>query len=96
MKPEQPKKKKQRLFLTGLICIVLLVTIVPRGKTILELSSRKQALKQEKSELLKVNHQYQDSLQEIKTPAAIERLARERLGMVKNGEKVIIDLQQDK
>ena len=96
MKLEQSEKRKRRILLTGLICVVLLVTIVPRGKAILELSSRKQALKQEKSELLKANHQYQDNLQEIKTPAAIERLARERLGMVKNGEKVIIDLQQDK
>lgn len=96
MKPEHLRKKRMRLFLTSLICVVLLVTIVPRGKSILELSSRKQALKQEKVELIKVNHQYQEELQELKTPEAIERLARERLGMVKNGEKVIIDRQKDK
>jgi len=96
MKPEQTGKKKWRLFLTGLICVVLLVTIIPRGKTILELSAQKRELKKEKAELLKVNHQYQANLQELKTPEAIERLARERLGMVKNGEKVIIDVQQDK
>lgn len=96
MKPEHLRKKRMRLFLTSLICVVLLVTIIPRGKSILELSSRKQALKQEKVELIKVNHQYQKELQELKTPEAIERLARERLGMVKNGEKVIIDLQEDK
>ena len=96
MKPKQTGKKNLRLFLTGLICVVLLVTIIPRGKTILELSAQKRELKKERTELLKVNHQYQANLQELKSPEAIERLARERLGMVKNGEKVIIDVQQDK
>lgn len=92
----KPKNKNIRLLMSGLICIALLLTIVPRGKTILELSAQKQELKKEKAQLQEVNRQYQEKLQELKTPEAIEKLARERLGMVKNGEKLIIDLQQDK
>lgn len=92
----KPKNKNIRLLMSGLICIALLLTIVPRGKTILELSIQKQELKKEKAQLQEVNRQYQEKLQELKTPEAIEKLARERLGMVKNGEKLIIDLQQDK
>ncbi len=84
-----------RLFMSGLICIALLLTIVPRGKTILELSAQKRELKNEKAQLLEMNRQYQAELEELKTPQVIEKLARERLGMVKNGEKVILDLQQD-
>ncbi|NLV21197.1 MAG: septum formation initiator family protein [Syntrophomonadaceae bacterium] len=91
----KPKNKNLRLLISGLVCIVLLVTIVPRGKTILELSAQKQELKKQKAELQQVKHQYQEKLEELKTPEAIERLARERLGMIKDGEKVIIDLQQD-
>jgi len=91
----KPNNKNMRLFISGLVCIVLLVTIIPRGKTILELSAQKQELKKQKAELQQVNREYQKNLQELKTPEEIERLARERLGMVKNGEKVIIDLQQD-
>jgi len=91
----KPNNKNMRLFISGLVCIVLLVTIIPRGKTILELSAQKQELKKQKAELQQVNREYQKNLQELKTPEEIERLARERLGMVKNGEKGIIDLQQD-
>jgi cell division protein FtsL len=92
MKPN----KNIRLFVSGLVCIVMLVTIVPRCKTILELSAQKRELKKQKTELQQVNRDYQKRLDELKTPEVIERLARERLGMVKNGEKVIIDVQQDK
>ncbi len=91
----KPKNKNMRLFMSGLICIALLLTIVPRGKTILELSAQKRELKNEKAQLLEMNRQYQAELEELKTPQVIEKLARERLGMVKNGEKVILDLQQD-
>lgn len=91
----KPDNKNMRLFISGLVCIVLLVTIIPRGKTILELSTQKRELKKQKVELQQVNREYQKKLEQLKTPEEIERLARERLGMVKNGEKVIIDLQQD-
>ncbi|HNX92572.1 MAG TPA: septum formation initiator family protein [Syntrophomonas sp.] len=91
----KPNNKNMRLFISGLVCIVLLVTIVPRGKTILELSAQKRELKKQKVELQQIKRDYQKNLQELKTPEEIERLARERLGMVKSGEKVIIDLQQD-
>jgi cell division protein FtsB len=91
----RPDNKNMRLFISGLVCIVLLITIIPRGKTILELSAQKRELKKQKVELQQVNREYQKKLDELKTPEEIERLARERLGMVKNGEKVIIDLQQD-
>lgn len=91
----KPDNKNMRLFISGLVCIVLLITIIPRGKTILELSAQKRELKKQKVELQQVNREYQKKLDELKTPEEIERLARERLGMVKNGEKVVIDLQQD-
>ena len=91
----KPKNKNLRLLIRGLVCIVLLVTIIPRGKTILELSAQKRELKNQKVELQQVNRDYQKKLEKLKTPEEIERLARERLGMVKNGEKVIVDIQQD-
>lgn len=89
------KNKNFRLLISGLVCITLFVTIIPRGKTILELSAQKQELKTQKAELQQKEEHFQEKLQEIKTPEAIERLARERLGMVKDGEKVLIDIKQD-
>jgi cell division protein FtsB len=61
----------------------------------MELSAQKRELKNEKAQLQEINRQYQDKLRDLKAPETIEKLARERLGMVKNGEKVIIDLQED-
>ncbi|MDD4172532.1 MAG: septum formation initiator family protein [Syntrophomonas sp.] len=86
MKPN----KRFRLVLTGLLCAILLFSIVPRAKTIYELSVRKNALLQEKEELTRINEERLQALAEIDSPAGIERIAREQLGMVKKGERTII------
>ncbi|MFA7078862.1 MAG: septum formation initiator family protein [Syntrophomonas sp.] len=82
--------KRFRLVLTGLLCAILLFTIIPRAKTIYELSVRKNALLQEKEELTQINEERRQTLAEIDSPAGIERIAREQLGMVKKGERNII------
>lgn len=92
---EKKIKKPGRLFLTGLICLLLLVTIVPRAKSIVELSARKQELQKEKAVLMQINREQKKELAELKSPEAIERMAREQLGMVKSGEKVVIDVISD-
>lgn len=88
-------KKPGKLFLTGLVCLLLLFTIVPRAKSIVELSIRKKELQKEKAVLVKVNSERKDELSELKSPETIERMAREQLGMVKNGEKVVIEVISD-
>jgi len=92
---EKKIKKPGRLFLTGLICLLLLFTIVPRAKSIMELSARKQELQKEKAVLMKINSEHKKELTELKSPAAIERIAREQLGMVKSGEKVVVEVITD-
>lgn len=82
--------KRIRLVLTAFVCIVLLIAIVPRAKTIYELSSRKQFLLQEKERLTQINKERSQTLAEIESPQGIERIAREQLGMVKKGERTII------
>ena len=89
---EKKIKKPGSLFLTGLICLLLLFTIVPRAKSIVELSARKQELQKEKAALIKINSEHKKELAELKSPQAIERIAREQLGMVKNGEKVVVEV----
>jgi cell division protein FtsB len=69
---------------------MLLITIVPRAWTIYELSARKKLLLQEKERLTQVNAERSQTLAEIDSPMGIERIAREQLGMVKNGERTII------
>jgi cell division protein FtsB len=90
------KKKSIRMFITGLLAIMLLLGIVPRAKSIVELSSQKKALQQEKARLEMINSERSKVLSSLDTPEAIERIAREKLGMVKNGEKVIVKVVNHK
>ncbi len=89
MTQTKPNKKMLRLVLAGLLCLMLF-TIVPRAKIIYELSVREKKLQQEKVRLTQINAELQTTLQNLDSPEAIERIAREQLGMVKNGERTII------
>jgi cell division protein FtsB len=80
------------MILTALLCGLILFSIVPRAKTIYELSVRKQQLLQEKAQLTEINAERQQTLAAIDSPAGIERIAREQLGMVKPGEKTIVNV----
>ena len=84
-----PNKRFRRI-VTALLCAVLIFTIVPRAITIYDLSVRKNALLGQKEELNRINAEHKQSLAEINTPEGIERIAREKLGMVKPGERPII------
>ena len=90
MTQTKPNNKTFRLLLTALLCSLLLLTIVPRVKIIYELSVREKELQQEKVRLTQINEELQTTLQNLDSPQAIERIAREQLGMVKKGERTII------
>jgi len=92
----KPNDKRLRRVFVGLVCCLLLFTIVPRAKTIFELSARKKELLQEKARLTQVNTERCKTLDAIDSPEGIERIAREQLGMVKNGEKTIIKVIPNK
>ena len=87
---------KPRVLVTGLLCIILLITLVPRTMNIWELSVKKKDLEQEKAHLVQINQIKQKELDELGTPQAIERIAREQLGMVKSGERLIVKVIEEK
>lgn len=82
--------KRFRLVMIGVLGAILLFTIIPRAVTIHQLSTRKKELILEKQKLALANEEYQQSLAEVESPLGIERIAREQLGMVKNGERTVI------
>jgi len=84
------RRSPLKLFVVGIICGCLALTIVPRAQTVIELDQRKQALEIQKAELLRKNQQLEKDLQQTDTPQYIEKIAREKLGMVKPGEKKLI------
>lgn len=95
MKNKSGKKVTFKALLTGLICIGIAFTIIPRAKIIWELSERKQGLEQVKTELTEENTQLRAELKKANSAENIERIAREQLGMVKEGEKVLVPVIED-
>jgi cell division protein FtsB len=90
LKSKSSTKRPLRLIGIGLLCTVLAVTLVPRVKTVWELSQRKQALLVEKAQLEQQHQALQIELEQANSPENIERIAREQLGMVKPGEQPLI------
>lgn len=88
--PKQLNNPRFRLVLTGLLCALFLFTIVPRAKTIYELSSRKHDLLEEQNRLLAIKAEREQVLATVDSPENMERIAREQLGMIKPGEKTIV------
>ncbi|QGU00522.1 hypothetical protein SYNTR_1928 [Candidatus Syntrophocurvum alkaliphilum] len=74
----------------GVICVVLLVTIVPRAKNIWELSLRKAELEKEKAQLLERQEYLDEKLCQLDSPEVIEKIAREQLGLVRQGESFLM------
>lgn len=87
-KPARPRPK----LLIGVVCLLLAFTIVPRVKTVWELSAQRTQLEQQKAVLEKVNKELSVKAKKANTPENIEKIAREQLGMVKKGEKALIQV----
>lgn len=96
------KKKKVRfsteiMFIVSVIfCVALSVTYLVRYNNIKHLLQREQELKEKVTSLERDNRQLKQELETLSTPEGIERLARERLGLVKPGELVIYTVNDKK
>lgn len=90
MNKGQEKKPFVRIIITTVLGILLLITIVPRAKCVYELSHRKTNLETEKDSLTQQNAELEKAMQEANSPQNVEKIAREQLGMVKNGESVMV------
>jgi|GEM_PF-1090688 cell division protein FtsL len=92
-KTRQPAKAK---LITGCILLGLMAwAVIPRALTVYELDQRKAVLEQRKAVLLEKNQQLVQEKNSLNSPETIERIARERLGMLKNGERYIVTKQGD-
>ena len=98
---EKPVRHKRVRFsaeimflLTAIFCAALSVTYLVRYNNIAALEKREQELKLRIEELERDNRQLKASLETYSTPEGIERLARERLGLVKPEELVIYTVNE--
>ena len=87
-----PSKTWGILLLCGIGCLSL-SWLLPQYQRIQELNTRIAELEQRKLEIKSANQGLQEKISWLGTDAAVERLAREELGMVKPGERVLLDLQ---
>lgn len=90
-KTHKPAKAK---FIAGCILLGLMAwAVIPRALTVYDLEQRKTVLEQRKAALLEKNQQLIREKNSLNSPETIERIARERLGMLKNGERYIVTKQ---
>ncbi|MEN6390299.1 MAG: septum formation initiator family protein [Syntrophomonas sp.] len=92
-KTGQPARAK--LIVSCLLLGLAAWAVVPRALTVHDLGQRKAVLEQRKAALLEKNQQLTLEKNSLNSPETIERIARERLGMLKNGERYIVTKQGD-
>ena len=90
----QPKKKKTRFIWAGLLLAFLLFTLAPRCSTLIDLYGQVWVLKAEKEQLLVDQERLNLERERMEQIETVERLARERLGLVRPGERMILELNQ--
>ena len=103
MSDEQPVRKKKIRFSTEIMflvsvvfCVSLSVIYLSRYSSIRNLLQREKDLNKKIEVLERENRRLKQSLDNLSTPEGIERLARERLGLVKPEEIVIFPVPDSK
>ncbi|MGE5397967.1 MAG: FtsB family cell division protein [Chitinophagales bacterium] len=84
----------------SLILIILLALslyiFVPKIIAIWKINREIQAMELKKSQLRSQNDQYIEKIQALKSKDMVEKMAREELGMIKPGEKVIVPVDSER
>ena len=93
LKKKRPRFSTEVMFIVSVIfCVSLSIIYLSRYSTIRGLLNREAELTQKVEELERDNRKLKQSLQNLQTPEGIERLARERLGLVKPEEIVVVPI----
>lgn len=96
----QPRKKKVRfsaeiMFIVSVVfCVALSIIYLSRYSSITDLLQREADLKYKIGELERENRRLKQNLELLSTPEGIERLARERLGLIKPEEIMIFPIEE--
>lgn len=91
----KPKGRKSRIFNVRWLLIFLVVCSLSFGSQVVTIWKMNQEIKSltlKKQELTQENQRYQAGLRSMRSDEMLEKLAREELGMIKPGEKVLIEV----
>lgn len=89
------RQPRARLIVLMVMLGFFAVTLIPRCYTIWKLNGQKDALELKKVEYARINQQLTEQKDRFNSPMAVEKIAREQLGMVKKGEKVLMEVETD-
>ncbi len=92
MKKNKPNPRKWMVIVMGAVVFLLFFSVVPKLLTIYDLNQQKQELAARKAQLETRNQQLKQKYREAGEPETVERLAREKLGMVKDGETLMVQV----
>ena len=95
MKNKKNLTIRARKLIIVTICILLLIVFTPRVKTVWEFSERISDLEEQKNILLQEKEVLLLENEMLNDPLALEKIAREELRMVKNGETLLIQVIND-
>lgn len=88
------RQPRARFIIFTLVVVFFGVTLIPRCYTIWKLSGQKEALEMKKLEVTQINQQLAGEKDKLNSPMAVERIAREQLGMVKKGERILMEVDK--
>ncbi len=86
------KNSRLKLLLAGILVVFLMLPIAPRVKMLWDLNQRIERLENQKAELEKNRQELETELKQANSPAMVEKIAREQLGMVKKGETRVVEV----
>ncbi|HHV15034.1 MAG TPA: septum formation initiator family protein [Gelria sp.] len=86
------KKSRLKIILAGVLVVILMLPVAPRVKTLWELNQRIGQLENQRTELEQTRQELEQELKQANSPALVEKIAREQLGMVKEGETRVFEV----
>lgn len=89
-KEKKRKKLNWKLLIIGIIGVYLLTNIIQMHATIWQMDKKIEETREEKQEMLAHQEELEQRIKKTENGEYIEKLAREQLGLVKPGEKLII------
>lgn len=91
----KPKEQKARIFSLRWLLVFVVVCSLSFGSQVVTIWKMKQEIKAlniKKQQLAQENKSCQANLRAIQTDEMLEKIAREELGMIKPGEKVLVEV----
>lgn len=85
-------KSRLKLILAGVLVVFLMLPVAPRVKMLWDLNQQIEKLENQKAELEKTQQGLELELKQANSPAMVEKIAREQLGMVKKGETRVVEV----